>query len=47
MTADEIQTVSKLISAHPPIIIGTLCIFMYIRGKILDNNKRSSNISTL
>ncbi len=35
MTSIEIQTVSEMIAFHPPIIIGTLCIFMYIRGRIL------------
>ncbi len=43
MSAEQIQYVSALISAHPPIIIGTLCIFMYIRGRILHNEVKSSS----
>ncbi|ABX09102.1 Hypothetical protein P9211_11711 [Prochlorococcus marinus str. MIT 9211] len=39
MTAEQIQFVSESISAHPPIVIGTLCIFMYIRGRFIHNNK--------
>ncbi len=45
MTSDEIQAVSNMISYHPPIMIGTLCIFMYIRGKILENSKKASTIN--
>ena len=38
MTASEIQLVSESIAFHPPVIIFTLCIFMYIRGKILEKS---------
>ncbi len=43
MTSEEILTVSKLISAHPPVIIGTLCVFMYIRGRILETQRDSAD----
>ncbi|AAQ00211.1 MULTISPECIES: hypothetical protein [Prochlorococcus] len=43
MTSEEIQAVSNMISLHPPIIIGTLCIFMYIRGKFIEGNPSSGN----
>ncbi len=36
MTASEIQMVSESIALHPPVVIFTLCIFMYIRGKMLE-----------
>ena len=36
MTASEIQLVSESIAFHPPVIIITLSIFMYIRGKIIE-----------
>ncbi len=35
MNSDEIQAVSELIAFHPPIVIGALCLFMYVRGRIL------------
>ena len=35
MTSTEIQQVSELIDFHPPISIGCLCIFMYIRSRFL------------
>ena len=35
MSASEIQIVSETIAFHPPIVILTLCIFMYIRGRML------------
>ena len=35
MSASEIQLVSESIAFHPPIVIFTLCIFMYIRGRML------------
>ncbi|KGG15494.1 hypothetical protein EV06_1367 [Prochlorococcus sp. MIT 0602] len=41
MTAEEIQTVGNLLSSHPPIVIATLCIFMYIRGKALEKQRNS------
>ncbi len=42
MTSEEIFLVSNLISSHPPIIIGTLCVFMYIRGRVLENNRSAT-----
>jgi len=47
MTSEEILTVSNLISAHPPVIIGTLCVFMYIRGRFLVAKKHSAERSSL
>ena len=35
MTSTEIQQVSELIAFHPPIAIGCICIFMYIRSRLL------------
>ena len=35
MTSTEIQQVSELIAFHPPIAIGCVCIFMYIRSRFL------------
>ncbi len=46
MTSEEIQNVSNLISLHPPIIIGTLCIFMYIRGRFLEDMRKVNKNST-
>jgi len=45
MTSEEIFIVSKLISAHPPVIIVTLCFFMYIRGRLLEDQKNSAESS--
>ncbi len=36
MSASEIQLVSETIALHPPVIVLTLCIFMYIRGRVLE-----------
>ena len=30
------QIVSQSLAAHPPVVIGALCVFMYIRGKFLE-----------
>ena len=46
MSSEEIQAVSKLISYHPPVIIGTLCVFMYIRGKFIEKSKQSNQLSS-
>ncbi len=45
MTSEEILTVSNVISAHPPVIIIALCIFMYIRGKLLEAQRNSADKS--
>ena len=40
MTSTEIQTVSELIAFHPPVTIGCLCIFMYIRSSFLQQKSK-------
>ena len=40
MTSTEIQQVSELIAFHPPVAIGSLCIFMYIRSRFLQRKSQ-------
>ena len=40
MTSTEIQQVSELIAFHPPIAIGCVCIFMYIRSRFLQSKSQ-------
>tara|TARA_B100001250_G_scaffold382139_1_gene375038 strand:- start:362 stop:514 length:153 start_codon:yes stop_codon:yes gene_type:complete len=40
MTSTEIQQVSELIAFHPPIAIGCICIFMYIRSRFLETKSQ-------
>tara|TARA_Y100001968_G_scaffold304884_1_gene320285 strand:- start:2402 stop:2695 length:294 start_codon:yes stop_codon:yes gene_type:complete len=35
MSSEEIQLIGNSLAAHPPLIIGALCIFMYIRRRFL------------
>ncbi len=35
MSAAEIHLIGKSLALHPPIMIGALCLFMYIRGRFL------------
>ncbi len=44
MSAEEIQTVSAYIGYHPPVVITTLCIFMYIRARFLEKKATSRSI---
>ena len=35
MSSEEIQLIGNYLGAHPPVVIGTLCLFMYVRRKFL------------
>ena len=43
MSSEEIALIGNSLGAHPPIIIGTLCVFMYIRGKFIEKNKKQAS----
>ena len=45
MSAEEMTLVAKSLALHPPIMIVTLCLFMYIRGKAIASSNPTKKIT--
>ena len=47
MSAEEMDLVAKSLALHPPIMVATLCLFMYIRGKALSGSSPTKKVNPI
>ena len=47
MSGEELQLIGKSLSLHPPVMIITLCLFMYIRGKAIASSTPTKKVTPL
>ena len=45
MSSEEIGLIAKSLALHPPIMIVTICLFMYIRGKAISSSNPTKKVT--
>ena len=45
MSGEELQLIGRSLALHPPVMIITLCLFMYIRGKAIASSKPTKKVT--
>ena len=45
MSGEELQLIGRSLALHPPVMIITLCLFMYIRGKALSGSNPTKKVT--
>ena len=45
MSGEELQLIGRSLALHPPVMIITLGLFMYIRGKAIASSKPTKKIT--
>ena len=47
MSAAEIHLIGNSLALHPPVMIATICLFMYIRGKAIASSNPTDKITPI
>tara|TARA_Y100001968_G_scaffold274876_1_gene268327 strand:- start:148 stop:309 length:162 start_codon:yes stop_codon:yes gene_type:complete len=45
MSGEELQLIGRSLALHPPVMIITLGLFMYIRGKAIASSKPTKKVT--
>ena len=47
MSAAEIHLIGNSLALHPPVMIATICLFMYIRGKAISSSNPTKQVTPI